>query len=155
MSNKEQLQENNETLATLVEAMAKNPTATELQRGVETNAENIEKLSVDYIVERGNDSGWNYEKWNSGKCVLERRVTYMATRVGANYITVPYPFELKSEPRFHMTIPRNHNVCKQVFPTNGGGNYSDEFKVLDVLFWDVQDTSYACYVDVEVISTWK
>lgn len=42
MSNKQQLQANNETLATLVEQLANNPTATELQRAIETHTENTE-----------------------------------------------------------------------------------------------------------------
>ena len=40
MSNKQQLQANNETLATIVEQLANNPTATELQRAIETHVEN-------------------------------------------------------------------------------------------------------------------
>jgi hypothetical protein len=118
----------------------------------------IERLSVDYIVEEGTtNDGWTYRKWNSGICELWLYIVYGPQTTGTSHITFDYPFELS--PTFHpmvlINIARNHPNCNQVFPTNVGGNLTDEFKKMDVLFLDVKSTDFACYASVQVVARWK
>lgn len=109
----------------------------------------------DFIVEQGSSGMWIYEKWNSGICKLYANISYKPNATGYNYITYDYPFQLTGEPIFNINITRNKSVCKEVYPADSGGNYTDVFNKLDVSFYDATTTDYKIYASVQIIGTWK
>lgn len=112
-------------------------------------------LTIDYIEEQGTGLGWIYEKWHSGICKLYRNVSVVPYSTGTIHYTVDYPFELKSEPIIIPHITQNYSVCREVYPSNAAGNYTDVTNRLDLLFCNVSTTSYSIYASVQVISAWK
>lgn len=109
----------------------------------------------DFIVEQGTGGGWIYEKWNSGICKLYRDIEYTPQNTGYNYTSYNYPFTLFRTPIININITRNKSVCKEIYPANSGGNYTDVVNKLDVSFYDVTTKDFAICGSVQVISTWK
>lgn len=76
--------------------------------GADTAAEALANLGVgDYIVERGTDGNWSYEKWASGKaeCYLSQSVVLNQFKVTASnllYYDAIQPYNL---PDFFVEIP--------------------------------------------------
>lgn len=73
---------------------------------INENAEAIEDLSVDYIVEQGTSGGWHYTKWNNGDAKLVGTFTYPAgswVAWGSLFErndggTIPFPFAFLDTP---------------------------------------------------------
>lgn len=78
-----------------------------LSGGAISSLLNQENDTADYITERGETKGWQYEKWNSGWMVLRKHFTVNITSWedwGGMYEAFPYldqqdyPFAFVSEP---------------------------------------------------------
>lgn len=60
------------------------------------------RLKIDYVVEEGSTNGWDYKKWNSGRCELTRQdssvtgTLFSTTAFGGYtyYTQINFPFAL-------------------------------------------------------------
>lgn len=170
MSNKQQLQKNNETLATLVEQLANNPTATELLRAIETHVENTNnphgvtctQLGVaDYIVEQGTLNGWSYRKWISGvaECWGDVSVSNLSLKQsnpnGAYYGQKDYNFPsgvFVADSPLRILLGLERNTYGSVATANVSSKSSSG---VTVTFINNTGTSLSCDVNIYAIGKWK
>ena len=88
------------------------PTKDELADELDPIQQSITDMSVDYIVERGNNDIWTWEKWASGKAVCWGNVDVYYQDVNKLTTTVDFPFEIIGD------------VCAQVTKIAGAGAFN-------------------------------
>ena len=96
-----------------------------------TDDNTLEKLSVDYIVERATSGIWTYEKWASGiaKCWgrIDGNIDTMTTEWGNLYVKnnpfdrVNYPFEFIERPIENAIISTTQNAVSTFVESGGLG----------------------------------
>lgn len=160
MRNKEQLQENNATLAALVETLANNPTATELQRMIETHIENTEDPHgiSDHIVEEGTSGIWYYIKRKSGRCELYAHTLLhptSTTQWGSTYYSEAFTIALPFVVGDRVVNGNAGNLCYVCNMGSGGAYASTDLRLASPTEFAPEAMQNGIPVNLVVYGTWK
>ena len=91
-------------------------------------------LIANYVIERGTNGIWHYEKWNNGKYNCECASTLSSTPGGINAINIPVPSDMIEVTYYNATLAGNgfsgeayHTWCSGVngnliISASGSGN---------------------------------
>ena len=124
------------------------PTKEELAEDLAPIQQSITDMSVDYIVEQGNNDIWTWEKWNSGKavCWCKTITSDSADPASIYFKQLLLPFEFTND---------NYIVLITSYQSTGVGSFAFQYyKRTTTEFW-VGSNDPSITANVYVIGKWK
>ena len=124
------------------------PTKVELAEELAPIQQSITDMSVDYIVEQGNNDIWTWEKWNSGKavCWCKTITSDSADPASIYFKQLLLPFEFTND---------NYIVLITSYQSTGVGSFAFQYyKRTTTEFW-VGSNDPSITANVYVIGKWK
>ena len=114
----------------------------------------LDKLSVDYMVERGTNGYWTYEKWNSGKVELW---VHHENQIDNSVTTITLPITMADKDYFIFpSICREGSIVQKFHLGNmSGTNENTPTSFSYFIKRDPNFLSYAIGIDFHIIGTWK